>query len=168
MDPTVWILTPLAGLVLYALVWWLRGAPGGRVYFNLVVSLWLLLYFLITAGLGVYWVARMDLPVFRSSLSCGLCPVCAGGPPRPSPGAQTLESFPEKGAVPGVFWGARCHGTCSSPASRVELSEPSSPPPGGAAGGGPAFAGWDGAPVASTFQSSGGEGHGTTDGLLGV
>ncbi len=64
MDPALALLTPLVGLGLYVFVWWLRGARGGRVYLNLVVSLWLFLYFLLTAGLGLYWVARMDLPVF--------------------------------------------------------------------------------------------------------
>ncbi len=63
MHPAWVLLAPLLGLGLYTLIWWVRGGPGGRAYLNLVVSLWVLLYFLLTAGLGVYWVARMDLPV---------------------------------------------------------------------------------------------------------
>jgi SagB-type dehydrogenase family enzyme len=58
------VVTPLAALALWVLVRALRGRPLSRYALNVVVALFLLGYLLATAGLGVFWVARMDLPAF--------------------------------------------------------------------------------------------------------
>ncbi len=42
----------------------LRGRPVRRFALNAVVGLSLLVYFAITAGLGIFWVANQELPVF--------------------------------------------------------------------------------------------------------
>lgn len=42
----------------------LRGRPVRRFALNAVVGISLLLYFAITAGLGIFWVANQELPVF--------------------------------------------------------------------------------------------------------
>ncbi|MBZ0231352.1 MAG: hypothetical protein K8M05_03315, partial [Deltaproteobacteria bacterium] len=53
-------------LALGAWVVWraVRGRPVRRFALNAVVGLGLLVYFAITAGLGVFWVANQELPVF--------------------------------------------------------------------------------------------------------
>ncbi|HEX6271778.1 MAG TPA: hypothetical protein VFZ53_02005, partial [Polyangiaceae bacterium] len=58
------VTTPLVALALWVLVRALSGRPLSRYALNVVVALFLLGYLLVTAGLGVFWVARMDLPVF--------------------------------------------------------------------------------------------------------
>ncbi|MCX8006271.1 MAG: hypothetical protein N2688_15190, partial [Burkholderiaceae bacterium] len=64
MSKLAWVLLPLglllAGLVLHALT----GARVTRPRLNAVFSLLLLGYLLITAGLGLFWVANQQLPVF--------------------------------------------------------------------------------------------------------
>lgn len=60
----VWIAAaPLLALGLWAAVALLRGRLSRRSA-NVAVALVLLLYVVVTAALGVFWVARMDLPVF--------------------------------------------------------------------------------------------------------
>ena len=53
----------------------IRGRPLSRFALNVVVALYLLLYLLITAGLGIFWVARMDLPAFDLHYLFGYCVV---------------------------------------------------------------------------------------------
>ncbi|WP_338847192.1 SagB/ThcOx family dehydrogenase [Massilia sp. W12] len=61
------ILFAAAPLLLYA-VWlgwrFVRGNPPPRFAINVQLSLWLMLYLMITAGLGLFWVANQQLPVF--------------------------------------------------------------------------------------------------------
>ncbi len=66
MSNAVWILSPLAMLVAYLVVRRLAGRPLSRHLTGVVVSLALLVYFSITAALGVFWVARQQLPVFEA------------------------------------------------------------------------------------------------------
>lgn len=59
-----WILAPLAlyGLLIAGMAW--RGRAPSRQALNVHVSLLLLAYLLATAGLGIFWVANQQLPVF--------------------------------------------------------------------------------------------------------
>lgn len=63
-SPWLPVLAPL-GLVLAWLAWraW-RGTWPPRPVLNALFSLLLLLYLLVTAGLGLFWVAQQHLPVF--------------------------------------------------------------------------------------------------------
>ncbi len=59
-----WVLGPLVlyGIALAVLAW--RGRVPSRLALNIHVSLLLLAYLLCTAGLGIFWVANQQLPVF--------------------------------------------------------------------------------------------------------
>ncbi|MFM8769088.1 MAG: SagB/ThcOx family dehydrogenase, partial [Rubrivivax sp.] len=64
MDKLLWVTAPLA-LAVVALGWaaW-RGRLPSRTGLNVAFSLLLLVYVLGTAGLGIFWVANQQLPVF--------------------------------------------------------------------------------------------------------
>lgn len=64
MGPKIlWVLLPLAVYAaLLALVW--RGKAPSRLALNVHSSLLLMAYLLTTAGLGLFWVANQQLPVF--------------------------------------------------------------------------------------------------------
>jgi len=64
MSKLAWVLLPLliAGALLLA--WWLAGRRPSRPAVNAVSSLLLLVYVGATAGLGIFWVANQQLPVF--------------------------------------------------------------------------------------------------------
>ncbi|TCP09399.1 SagB-type dehydrogenase family enzyme [Crenobacter luteus] len=64
MSKLVWVLLPLAAYALYVAVSAWRGRAPSRVALNVQTSLLLLVYLLTTAGLGVFWVANQQLPVF--------------------------------------------------------------------------------------------------------
>ena len=65
MPPKIfWVISPLLLHALY-LLWQLwRGKPITRFGLNLQLSLLLMLYLFVTAGLGIFWVANQQLPVF--------------------------------------------------------------------------------------------------------
>ena len=64
MDKLLWVTAPLA-VALVALGWaaW-RGRLPSRTVLNVAFSVLLLAYVLGTAGLGIFWVANQQLPVF--------------------------------------------------------------------------------------------------------
>ncbi len=64
MTKLLWVLLPL--LIAAALLGrlWLRGRPPSRHALNIGFSLLLLAYLAATAGLGIFWVANQQLPVF--------------------------------------------------------------------------------------------------------
>jgi SagB-type dehydrogenase family enzyme len=64
MPKLAWVLIPLAAYVavLAVLAW--RGRAPARMALNVHSSLLLLAYLLTTAGLGIFWVANQQLPVF--------------------------------------------------------------------------------------------------------
>ena len=64
MDKLLWVLLPiaLAGVWVGVLAW--RGRLPSRQALNVWFSLLLLVYLLVTAGLGIFWVANQHLPVF--------------------------------------------------------------------------------------------------------
>lgn len=64
MDKLLWVLLPIAaaGATVGVLAW--RGRLPARPVLNVWFSLLLLAYLLVTAGLGIFWVANQHLPVF--------------------------------------------------------------------------------------------------------
>ncbi len=64
MDKLLWVLLPivLAGAAVAVAAW--RGRLPPRPVLNAGFSLLLLVYLLVTAGLGIFWVAHQHLPVF--------------------------------------------------------------------------------------------------------
>ncbi len=60
----LWVVLPLALYAAYAAATAFRRRIPIRQVFNAQTSLLLMLYLLVTAGLGVFWVARQQLPVF--------------------------------------------------------------------------------------------------------
>ncbi|MBW2457718.1 MAG: SagB/ThcOx family dehydrogenase [Deltaproteobacteria bacterium] len=65
MVPKIlWVVLPLALYAAYAAATAFRRRIPIRQVFNAQTSLLLMLYLLVTAGLGVFWVARQQLPVF--------------------------------------------------------------------------------------------------------
>lgn len=64
MSKLAWVLLPLMLVVVaLAVATWRRRAPQ-RMGLNVLFSLLLLAYVLTTAGLGIFWVANQQLPVF--------------------------------------------------------------------------------------------------------
>ena len=65
MPPKIfWVISPLLLHALYLLWQFWRGKPITRFGLNLQLSLMLMLYLFVTAGLGIFWVANQQLPVF--------------------------------------------------------------------------------------------------------
>jgi SagB-type dehydrogenase family enzyme len=64
MPKLLWVLLPLVAAAAWLAWQWLRRRPPGRHALNIGVSLLLLSYVLTTAGLGIFWVANQQLPVF--------------------------------------------------------------------------------------------------------
>ncbi|AXK40168.1 SagB/ThcOx family dehydrogenase [Crenobacter cavernae] len=69
----VWVLLPLSLYALYVAVSTWRGRAPSRVALNVETSLLLIAYLLTTAGLGVFWVANQQLPVFDWHYLFGYC-----------------------------------------------------------------------------------------------
>jgi SagB-type dehydrogenase family enzyme len=59
-----WVMAPLALYGLACVFLALRGRAPSRMALNIHISLLLLTYLLATAGLGIFWVANQQLPVF--------------------------------------------------------------------------------------------------------
>ena len=58
------ILCPVALFIIYFICRLLLGRPLKKRSLNIWFSLSLLIYFLVTAGLGIFWMAQHELPVF--------------------------------------------------------------------------------------------------------
>jgi SagB-type dehydrogenase family enzyme len=59
-----WVAMPLMLYLCGLMVAWLRGRAPTRMGLNVHLSLLLMAYLLTTAGLGIFWVANQQLPVF--------------------------------------------------------------------------------------------------------
>lgn len=59
-----WVATPLGLYLAWLLLRYVRNQWPTRFALNVHISLLLMLYLLITAGLGIFWVANQQLPVF--------------------------------------------------------------------------------------------------------
>jgi SagB-type dehydrogenase family enzyme len=68
-----WITLPIVALAVFVLARALLRRPVARHTLNVVVALYLLGYLLATAMLGLFWVARMDLPAFDLHYLFGYC-----------------------------------------------------------------------------------------------
>lgn len=64
MNKILWVAAPLVIFALWAIARMVTGRPLRRHAFNVFESLLLLVYFFCTVGLGVFWVANQQLPVF--------------------------------------------------------------------------------------------------------
>lgn len=69
----LWVIAPLVLLALFVGGRALLGKPLSRHTTNVVVALFLLVYLIVTGALGVFWVARMDLPAFDLHYLFGYC-----------------------------------------------------------------------------------------------
>jgi hypothetical protein len=67
------VAAPIVAVALIVLVRALSGRALSRQALNVASALILLVYVLATAGLGVFWVARMDLPAFDWHYLFGYC-----------------------------------------------------------------------------------------------
>lgn len=70
---TVWITLPILALVAFVIGGALLRKPVARHTLNVVVALYLLVYLVATAALGLFWVARMELPAFDLHYLFGYC-----------------------------------------------------------------------------------------------
>lgn len=64
MDKLLWVSLPLLMAAATVVLLWWRGRLPSRQVLNMGFSLMLLAYVLVTAGLGIFWVANQHLPVF--------------------------------------------------------------------------------------------------------
>jgi SagB-type dehydrogenase family enzyme len=64
MPKVLWIVLPLMIVAAVLAVQWLRGRMPSRHAINVITSVLLLVYLSATAGLGIFWVANQQLPVF--------------------------------------------------------------------------------------------------------
>ncbi|WP_284619555.1 SagB/ThcOx family dehydrogenase [Aquabacterium humicola] len=64
MPKLLWVALPLLAALAWLALQWLRGRPPSRLALNIGASLLLLAYVGTTAGLGIFWVANQQLPVF--------------------------------------------------------------------------------------------------------
>jgi SagB-type dehydrogenase family enzyme len=74
MVPKIlWVLLPISLYALYVAVAAWRGLVPSRLALNVQTSLLLIAYLLSTAGLGIFWVANQQLPVFDWHYLFGYC-----------------------------------------------------------------------------------------------
>ena len=67
------VAAPIIAVALYVAVQAVRRRPLARPTVSVLVALLLLVYLVGTAGLGLFWVARMDLPRFDLHYLLGYC-----------------------------------------------------------------------------------------------
>ncbi|KTD10980.1 putative nitroreductase [Legionella gratiana] len=73
MDKFFWFSLPITLMIAYLLFRAVIGRPMKRRDINMISAIYLIFYLLITAGLGLFWVARMDLPAFDLHYLFGYC-----------------------------------------------------------------------------------------------
>jgi SagB-type dehydrogenase family enzyme len=73
MEKFFWFSFPITLMIVYLLVRVFIGKPMKRRDINMISAIYLIFYLLITAGLGLFWVARMDLPAFDLHYLFGYC-----------------------------------------------------------------------------------------------
>ncbi|MED5621049.1 SagB/ThcOx family dehydrogenase [Ideonella sp. BN130291] len=64
MNKLFWVMLPLLAAFAWLGQRWLRGRAPSRHAMNVGISLLLMAYVLATAGLGLFWIANQQLPVF--------------------------------------------------------------------------------------------------------
>ncbi|KTD73820.1 SagB/ThcOx family dehydrogenase [Legionella tucsonensis] len=73
MEKFFWFSLPITLMIIYLFVRAFIGKPMKRRDINMISAIYLIFYLLITAGLGLFWVARMDLPAFDLHYLFGYC-----------------------------------------------------------------------------------------------
>ncbi|WP_347252123.1 SagB/ThcOx family dehydrogenase [Legionella sp.] len=73
MEKFFWFSLPISLMIVYLLVRACIGKPVKRRDINMISAIYLIFYLLTTAGLGLFWVARMDLPAFDLHYLFGYC-----------------------------------------------------------------------------------------------
>ena len=73
MEKLFWLSLPITLMIVYFIFRAVIQKPVGRRDVNMIFAIYLMFYVLITAGLGLFWVARMDLPAFDLHYLFGYC-----------------------------------------------------------------------------------------------
>lgn len=73
MDKFFWFSLPITLMICYLIYRAAINKPVSRRDINMIAAIYLLFYLLITASLGLFWVARMDLPAFDLHYLFGYC-----------------------------------------------------------------------------------------------
>ncbi|VVC75381.1 hypothetical protein AQUSIP_06710 [Aquicella siphonis] len=73
MDKFFWFSLPITLMLAYILFRAAIKNPVSKRDINMISAIYLIFYVLITAGLGLFWVARMDLPAFDLHYLFGYC-----------------------------------------------------------------------------------------------
>lgn len=73
MEKFFWFSLPITLMIIYLIFRAAINKPVSRRDINMISALYLLFYLLTTAGLGLFWVARMDLPAFDLHYLFGYC-----------------------------------------------------------------------------------------------
>lgn len=73
MEKLFWFSLPITLTIAYFLFRAAIKKPVSRRDINMIFAIYLMFYVLITAGLGLFWVARMDLPAFDLHYLFGYC-----------------------------------------------------------------------------------------------
>src|SRR3990167_3580304 len=73
MEKLFWLSLPITLMIVYFIFRSVIQKPVGRRDVNMIFAIYLMFYVLITAGLGLFWVARMDLPAFDLHYLFGYC-----------------------------------------------------------------------------------------------
>ncbi|MBX3710196.1 MAG: SagB/ThcOx family dehydrogenase [Gammaproteobacteria bacterium] len=73
MEKFFWFSLPITLMIIYLLFRAAINKPVSRRDINMISAIYLIFYLFITAGLGLFWVARMDLPAFDLHYLFGYC-----------------------------------------------------------------------------------------------
>lgn len=73
MEKLFWLSLPITLMIVYLLFRAIINKPVNMRDINMIFAIYLMFYVFITAGLGLFWVARMDLPAFDLHYLSGYC-----------------------------------------------------------------------------------------------
>lgn len=73
MEKFFWFSLPITLMIIYLLFRAAINKPVSRRDINMISAIYLIFYLFTTAGLGLFWVARMDLPAFDLHYLFGYC-----------------------------------------------------------------------------------------------
>ena len=73
MEKFFWFSLPVTLMIAYLVLRAMMGRPVSRRDINMLSAIYLIFYLIITACLGLFWVARMDLPAFDLHYLFGYC-----------------------------------------------------------------------------------------------
>lgn len=73
MEKLFWFSLPITLMIIYLIFRAAINKPVNRRDINMISAIYLMFYLFTTAGLGLFWVARMDLPAFDLHYLFGYC-----------------------------------------------------------------------------------------------